>query len=162
MEIGLNAGATPVRNVAIVTSQSPVRGLIIEKLLSESIAAHGWGERLSVTAAGVEAGAGDVGELQAANLSLGGFELDMEQCPAVEEDPELLEEADILVCASADEADTVMQWPEATGKKILALTDFLGESGWAFDDASAEIESFIDQAQEAVPLLLRVLVAARS
>jgi protein-tyrosine-phosphatase len=160
--VELEVGGTRPRAVAVVTTQSPVRGLIIEKLLGDSIATHGWGERLTVTAAGVEDGAGDLDETNAANLLRTGFELEMEQCPAVADDPELIEEADVFVCASSEEADVVMQWPQATGKKIYALTDFLGESGWACEDAGAELAMFIDQVSEAVPLLLRALVAMRS
>jgi protein-tyrosine-phosphatase len=145
--------------VAVVGSQSPGRSVILAGLLLDSIARHGWGERLEVVGAGLGAGAGplDLQALVAAGINV------MEElrggCPDVEAEPDTLEDSDIVVVPTGEDADLLISWPEADGKQVFALSDFLGDDGWAIVDPRAPIREYVSQVKEGVPLLLRALVA---
>jgi hypothetical protein len=145
--------------VAVIGSQSPGRSAILASLLLDLVARHGWGERLEVVGAGLGAGAGplDAGALAAAGVTV--TEELRRGCPDVEEEPGALEDSHVLVVPTGDDADLLISWPEADGKQIFALSDFLGEDGWAIVDPGAPIVEYISQVREGVPLLLRALVA---
>jgi len=145
--------------VAVIGSQSPARSAILAGLLLDSIALHGWGERLEVVSAGFGAGAGP---LDAEALAAAGIAVTAELrhgCPDVEAEPDALEESDVVVVPTGDDADLLISWPEADGKQVFALSDFLGEDGWAILDPRAPILEYVSQVREGVPLLLRALVA---
>jgi len=145
--------------VAVIGSQSPDRSAILTGLLLDSIARHGWGERLEVVGAGVGPGAGrwservlsEVGVAMASELR-GGW-------PDIDEEPDTLEESDVVVVPTGEDADLLISWPEADGKQIFALSDFLGEDAWAIVDPRAPLGEYVSQVKEGVPLLLRALVA---
>jgi hypothetical protein len=133
--------------------------VILAGLLLDSIARHGWGERLQVVGAGLGAGAGplDTQALAAAGIAVteelrGG-------CPDVEAEPATLEDSDVFVVPTGEDADFLISWPEADGKQIFALSDFLGEDGWAVVDSGSPIPEYVSQVREGVPLLLRALLA---
>jgi protein-tyrosine-phosphatase len=145
--------------VAVIGSQSPDRSAILAGLLLDSIARHGWSERVEVVGAGVGAGAG---RLDTATLAAAGIAMTEELgrgCPDVEEEPDTLEESDVVVVPTGEDADFLISWPEADGKQIFALSDFLGEDGGAIVDPRAPIGEYVSQVREGVPLLLRALVA---
>jgi protein-tyrosine-phosphatase len=150
------------RSIAVVGAHHPARNLALAHLLSQCIAEHGWGERLMVNSGGVADGVGRAGMAELAALSRAGFDLGHSSCPDLASDPTLLEEADLLVVGSDAEAQIVIQWPESEGKEVFALTDFLEDESSAMDDPGADLVQFISQAAEAVPLLLRALVAMRT
>jgi len=156
----MNAVPRRVR-VAVIGSQSPDRSAILAGLLLDSIARHGWGERLEVVGAGLGAGAGplDTHALAAAGIAVAD-EL-RRDCPDIEAEPESLDGSDVVVVSTGDDADFLISWPEADGKQIFALSDFLGEDGWAILDPRAPIDEYVSQVREGVPLLLRALVAER-
>jgi protein-tyrosine-phosphatase len=149
------------RSIAVVGAHHPVRNLALAHLLSQCIAEHGWSERLVVAAAGVADGAGRAGMADLAALARSGLELGRASCPDLASDPTVVEEADLLVVGSDAEADIVIQWPESEGKEVFALTDFIEEEPSAMDDPTADLAQFVSQAAEAVPLLLRALIAMR-
>jgi protein-tyrosine-phosphatase len=145
--------------VAVVGSQSPGRSVILAGVLLDSIARHGWGERLEVVGAGLGAGAGP---LDAQALAAAGIDVMAELrggCPDVEAEPATLVDSDIVVVTTGEDADLLISWPEADGKQIFALSDFLGDEGWAIVDPRAPILEYVSQVREGVPLLLRALVA---
>jgi protein-tyrosine-phosphatase len=80
-------------------------------------------------------------------------------CPDIEAEPDALEESDVVVVVTGEDADLLISWPEADGKQVFALSDFLGEDGWAIVDPRSPIGEYVAQVREAVPLLLRALVA---
>ena len=145
--------------VVVIGSQSPGRTPILAGLLLDSISRHGWGERLHVIGAGLGAGAGppDLQALEAAGIAV--TEELLRGCPDVEEEADALEEGDVLVVPTGEDADFLISWPEVDGKQVFALSDFLGEDGWAIVDPGAPIVEYVSQVREGVPLLLRALVA---
>jgi protein-tyrosine-phosphatase len=130
-------------------------------LLADCIAKHGWAERLEVTLAGVADGAGRAALADLEALARTGLDVTRGNCPDLAADPSLVEEADLLVVGSDAEASIVIQWPESEGKQIFALTDYLDDEPSALDDPGADLARFVNQAAEAVPLLLRAVVAMR-
>jgi len=150
------------RSITVVGAHRPSRNLALAQLLSECIAKHGWSERLDVMTAGVADGAGraPIGEVQI--LSRSGVELDRAHCPDVRVDRWIVEEADLVVVGSDDEAGIVISWPETAGKQVYALTEFLDQAPSAMDDPDADLVQFVNQATEAIPHLLRAVVAIRS
>ena len=145
--------------VAVIGSQSPGRSAILAGVLLDSIARHGWGERLEVIGAGLGAGAGPL-DTQA--LAAAGIDVTKELrrgCPDVEAEPDALEGSDVVVVPTGDDADFLISCPEADGKQIFALSDFLGEDGWAILDPLAPLVEYVSQVREGVPLLLRALIA---
>ena len=95
-------------------------------------------------------------------LSRSGVDLSSANCPDLATDPRMVEEADYLVVGSDDEAGIVISWPEAVGKQVYALTEFLPEAPSALDDPDADLVQFVSQAAEAIPQLLRAVLAMRS
>lgn len=146
-------------HVAVIGSQSPDRSAILAALLLDSIARHGWGERVEVVGAGLGLGAG---ALNTRALSAAGIHVTSGPgagCPDIEAEPDTLEESDAVVVATGEDADLLITWPEADGKQIFALSDFLGEDGWAILDPRSPMADYVAQVREGVPLLLRALVA---
>jgi hypothetical protein len=80
-------------------------------------------------------------------------------CPDVEVQPDTLEDSDVVVVPTGEDADFLISWPEAEGKQVFALSDFLGEDGWAVVDPGSPILEYVSQVREGIPLLLRALVA---
>lgn len=145
--------------VAVIGSQSPDRSAILAGLLLDSIARHGWGERLEVIGAGLGAGAGQADKKVLADAGLASTPELGNECLDVEAEPDALDESDVLVVSTGEEADLLISWPEADGKQIFALSDFLGEDGWAVSDPAAPMAEYVSQVREGIPLLLRALVA---
>lgn len=153
------SAATQRVRVAVVGSQSPGRSAILAGLLGDSIDRHGWGERIEVVGVGFGAGAGPVEPQALAAAGIIVTEGLRRGCPDVEAEPDALDESDVVVVATGDDADLLISWPEADGKQIFALSDFLGEDGWAVLDPGAPILEYVSQVREGIPLLLRALVA---
>jgi protein-tyrosine-phosphatase len=150
------------KSITVVGAHKPSRNLALAQLLSECIAKHGWSERLVVVAAGVADGAGraSLGDVQM--LSRSGVDLDKANCPDFAADPRIVEEADCVVVGSDAEAGIVISWPESAGKQVYALTEFLNEEPSAMDDPAADLAQFVNQVTEAIPHLLRAVVAIRA
>lgn len=150
------------RSITVVGAHRPARNLAVAQLLIDSIAKHGWSERLDVSSVGVADGAGraPIGEVEL--LLRSGVDLDRAHCPDAMVDRRIVDEADLLVVGSDDEAGLVISWPESAGKQVYALTEFLDEEPSAMDDPEADLVQFVTQAAEAIPHLLRVLVAIRT
>jgi len=147
--------------VTVIGSQSPTRSAIFTGLLVDTIARHGWGERLQVIGVGLGSGAGP---RDAQAIASAGILVNQDLCggyPDVEEEPAALEDSDVVVVSTGEDADFLISWPEVDGKQIFALSDFLGEDGWAIVDPGAPIGEFVSQVREGVPLLLRALVAEK-
>ena len=153
---------TAPRSITVVGVHRPSRNLALAQLLSECIAKHGWGERLAVSSAGLADGAGHASLGEVEMLSRSGVDLSSANCPDLATDPRMVEEADYLVVGSDDEAGIVISWPEAVGKQVYALTEFLPEAPSALDDPDADLVQFVSQAAEAIPQLLRAVLAMRS
>jgi len=153
------SSSTKKLRVVVIGSQSPCRSAILSSLLLDSIAHHGWGERLVVIGGGLGAGAGPldpealaaVGIVVTPELRLG--------CPDVEDESDTLEDSDVVVVPTGEDADLMISWPEADGKQIFALSDFLGEDGWAIVDPRSALTDYVAQVRDGVPLLLRALVS---
>jgi len=150
------------RSISVVGAHRPSRSLALAHLLSDCIAKHGWSERFSVKAAGVLSGAGHAPPSDVEALSRGGVRLEATTCPDVSAEGWLVEEADYLVVGSDDEAGIVISWPESVGKQVYALTEYLHEFPSAMDDPDADLVQFINQATEAIPHLLRAVLAKRA
>jgi hypothetical protein len=58
---------------------------------------------------------------------------------------------DCFVVASEEDAYVFLEWPEAEGKHILALTDYLDEAAWAIRAADSGFRDFMDEVTDAVP-----------
>jgi hypothetical protein len=71
----------------------------------------------------------------------------------------MLAEADCFVVASEEDARLFLEWPEAQGKYIFALTDYLDESGWAIRASDSGFRDFVDEVNDVIPSVLRELVA---
>jgi protein-tyrosine-phosphatase len=154
-------GEIPRKHVAVVGAFSPDRVLVLASMLAEEVARHGWSERLEVTPAGVGAGAGDADDAVVARLAAAGIELGETSCPDVELDASLLDDADCFLVASGGEADELLQWREAEGKEVMAVADCLDENAEAIEDPFADLEAFVAEVREALPDVLRMLVAER-
>ncbi len=150
------------RSISVVGSHRPARNLALAHLLNDCISKHGWSERLTVTLGGVASGAGRAPAREIEALSRGGVNLDSNHCPDLNADRWIVEEADYVVVGSDDEAGLVISWPESAGKQVYALGEYLDEFPSAMDDPDADLVQFINQATEAIPHLLRVVLATRS
>ena len=148
--------ARPKLSVAVLGSQSPDRSVILSALLLDSIERHGWGERIGVVSVGFGPGAGaiDAGALKSIGLSAGAS-----SCPAVEDDASSLDDSDAVVVATGEDAEHVISWPELEAKQVFALSDYLGEDGWAIEDPASALGDYAAQVKEGVPHLLRALIA---
>lgn len=143
-------------SVAVVGSQSPDRSLILSELLRDSIQRHGWSERIDVVSIGFGAGAG---RSDPSALAAVGVSVDARACPDLEGDSVPLEASDAVVVATAKDAELVITWPELDAKQVYALSDYLGDDGWAVNDPAAALGDYVAQVQEGVPHLLRALIA---
>ena len=61
--------------------------------------------------------------------------------------------------ANEDDAVLFLEWPEAQGKHILALTDYLEEGAWAIRALDSGFRDFMDEVNDVIPSLLRELVS---
>jgi protein-tyrosine-phosphatase len=147
-------------HVAVVGTHSPERVLVMAAVLADEIARHGWSERVSVVAAGVGPGAGSPTLL--ASLAAAGLDLDGVSCPDLAVDPGPLDDADRFVVGSGEDADLFLQWPQADGKEVVALADFVEGSDAAVDDPLADLDTFIAEVRDVMPHVLRVLIAERT
>lgn len=147
------------KSIAVLGTCDPSRNLAISVLLRECIERHGWGQRLGVTAAGYADGAGRARSDALRALAESGVRPSSDCCPDIEIDTAPISSADCLVVGTDEEADLFLTWPEASGKPVFTLSDFLGTESWAVDDPAAELGSFLAQVNEAVPLLLRSIIA---
>ena len=143
-------------SVAVVGSQSPDRSLILSALLRDSIQRHGWSERIDVVSIGFGAGAG---RSDPKVLAAVGVSIDAPACPDLDSDSLPLEESDAVVVATGEDAELVITWPELDAKQVFALSDYLGDEGWAVVDPAAALGDYVAQVQEGVPHLLRALIA---
>lgn len=150
------------REIAVVGANKPARSLALAHLLSDCIARHGWSERITVSTIGVASGAGPAQTDDVAALARSGVEVAATFCPDLAEDPTLIDEADYVVVCSDEEANVVIQCPESEGKQVYALTDFLGPEPTPLDDPDSDLASFVTQAAEAVPHLVRAVLSMRS
>jgi len=148
--------ARPKLSVAVLGSQSPDRSVILSALLLDSIERHGWGERIGVVSVGFGAGAGETDPSALRSL---GLPAATPNCPAVEDDSASLEDSDAVVVATGDDADHVIGWAELEAKQVFALSDYLGEEGWAIADPASALGDYVAQVKEGVPHLLRALIA---
>jgi hypothetical protein len=130
--------------------------VILSALLLDLIERHGWSERIGVVSVGFGAGAGPIDTKALASIGIGG---DARSCPAVEDDASSLDDSDAVVVATGEDADRVLSWPELESKQIFALSDYLGEDGWAIEDPAAALGDYVAQVKEGVPHLLRALIA---
>lgn len=128
-------------------------------LLADAVARHGWSERFEVVCAGIGPGAGEVDRGRLAAAGLTGVEDLTPACPDVGKDAVWIEESEVLVVGTEEEAREFLAWPEAEGKRLFALSDYLGDDGWALVDAGASLEDYVGQVREGVPLLLRAMIA---
>ena len=140
-------------------SQSPNRTALFSALLADSIARHGWSERVEIVCSGFGTGAGRVDVASLATVGVVATSDIPQTCPDVEDEIERLEVSDVLVVTTDAEAREFISWPEVDGKQVFALSDFLGEEGWAVRDAQAPLSDYAIQVREGVHLLLRALVA---
>lgn len=149
------------RSIAVIGTQSPARSLAMAKILDDCIARHGWSERLSVRVSGFGPGAGLMAPAESEHLAAAGWGPSDRACPALESSPELVEAADYLVVGSDEEANLFIQWPGAEGKPVLAFCDFADPEASVLNDPRADLASFCHELVEAVPSLLRSIVAAQ-
>jgi len=147
------------KSIAVVGTRTASRSVAIATLLQDCIARHGWTERLSVSVAGWGAGAGDADATDIGMLAHDGYEPIALWCSDVVADHAVLADADCFVVASEEDAYVFLEWPEAEGKHILALTDYLDEAAWAIRAADSGFRDFMDEVTDAVPSVLRELVA---
>ena len=132
--------------VAIVATQAAGRSDSLGALLRDSIDSHGWGERVSVSAidlAGWAKAADDD-----ASAALG----------------DCLKGADLIVVDRGEAADLILETDAAEGKQVMALSDFFEDGSAerrALSEAGGDEKSFLDAAREAMPLLLRKIIAGR-
>lgn len=145
--------------IAVLGTSDPSRNLAISALLQECIERHGWSERLDVSAAGYANGAGRMERGASRELSERGVCPAKDRCPDVEIDAAPIASADCLVVATDEEADLFLTWPESSGKQVFALTEFLGSEGWAVGDPTSDLSVFIKQVSDAVPMVLRSIIA---
>ncbi|RMD83214.1 MAG: hypothetical protein D6815_07125 [Candidatus Dadabacteria bacterium] len=145
----------------MIGTQSPGRTLAMGLLVADCIARHGWSERLKVECAGFGDGAGVPSPAELGLMAEAGLDTSLPECPDVEARLDMLEQANYLVVGCADDAVMFLEWPEAEGKQVLALSDFLGDEGWALGDPDADFGVFFTEAEAAAPLLLRALIAHR-
>ena len=143
-------------SVAVVGSQSPDRSLILSMLLVDSIERHGWGERIGVVSIGFGSGAGAT---DTSALALLGLNVSARHCPDVESDSTSLEDSDAVVVATGEDAEILITWPELEAKQVFALSDYLGDEGWAIEDPQSALGDYLEQVREGVPHLLRALIA---
>ena len=145
--------------IAVVGTRTASRSVAIATLLQDCIARHGWAERLGVSVAGWGAGAGDVDATDIGMLAHDGYEPIALWCSDVADDQAVLAEADCLVVASEEDACVFLEWPQAEGKHILALTDYLDEGAWAIRAFDSGFRDFMDEVTDVVPSVVRELVA---
>lgn len=145
--------------VAVIGTRAASRSVAMATLLQDCIDRHGWSERLRVVVGGLGAGAGRADATDIGMLARDGFIPIAGVCENVGKDQSLLADADCLVVASADDAALFLEWPEAEGKHVLVFTDYVDESAWAIESADSGFRDFMDEIQQATPLLLRALVA---
>lgn len=150
---------TAVRSIAVVGTRSAAHSLAVATLLKDSIDRHGWAGRLRVEVAGLGGGAGAASAVELRMLRQDGREPIGASCIDVGENQDLLAGADCLVVASADDAQLFLEWPQADGKQVYALTDFLDADAWAIEDPEAGFRDYVDEVERAVPALVGTLIA---
>jgi hypothetical protein len=155
----MEAAEPSFKSVAVVGTRTASRSVAIATLLQDCIARHGWAERLIVSVAGWGAGAGDADETDLGMLAHDGYEPIALKCIDVGSDQGVLADADYFVVASEEDACVFLEWPQAEGKYILALTDYLDEGAWAIRAVDSGFRDFMDEVTDAVPCVLRELVA---
>ncbi|MFQ5478454.1 MAG: hypothetical protein ACE5E4_07550 [Candidatus Binatia bacterium] len=141
--------------VVVVGSESPGRCLAAGAVLTDCIGEHGWSERLSVGVAGFGSGAGRPSKTDLGALSAAGVECPAEACPALGQDPEILEEADVLVACERVDAERLIEMDESMGKQVMTLSELLGD----YALPAAALDELLARLREAMPLLVRRLVA---
>jgi hypothetical protein len=95
-------------------------------------------------------------------LTRDGYEPLSTACGDVRRNLTVLADADCFVVASEGDARLLLEWPEAEGKHILALTDYLDADAWAIESEESGFRDFMDEVNDAVPSLVRALVARPS
>jgi hypothetical protein len=138
---------------------SASRSVAIATLLKDGIDRHGWAERLVVCVAGLGAGAGQADTIDIGMLARDGYEPIADWCADVGHDQSLLADADCFVVANEEDAVLFLEWPEAQGKHILALTDYLEDGAWAIRALDSGFRDFMDEVNDVIPSLLRELVS---
>ena len=155
----MEAVQTGLKSVAVVGTRSASRSVAMATLLQDCIARHGWAERLIVSVAGWGAGSGDADATDLGMLAHDGYEPIARRCTDVAADQAVLADAHCFVVASEEDACVFLEWPQAEGKYILALTDYIDEGAWAIRAVDSGFLDFMDEVTDAVPSVLRELVA---
>jgi len=127
-------------NVLVVGSVSADRTLFTAELLRDRTGRRGWGDRLLLTPAGLGSGAGAA--TQELGLTLTDLGLEVEaptSCPSLNETPELVGRAGLIVAETAADADELLNWDGSAGKNVLALEDLLGERAVDLGDPQADL-----------------------
>ena len=116
-------------------------------------------DSVSVTAAGFGSGAGlaDPEDIDVINAL--GFDVIHPSCPSLDDATAVVDEAACLVVSSEAEADLLLQWPIADGKRVLAFADFFKGAESLFGSPQTELAQFVENLEQAVQELLRSLVA---
>jgi hypothetical protein len=127
-------------NVLVVGSVSADRTLFTTELLKDRIGRRGWGDRLLLSPAGLGSGAGTA----TAELALTFADLCVEievpkSCPSLDDRPELLGRAGLILAETSALADQLLNWDGSAGKNVLALEDFLGEKAVDLSDPQADL-----------------------
>jgi protein-tyrosine-phosphatase len=148
-----------VRSVAVVGTRTASRSVAMATLIRDCIERHGWSERLHVEVGGLGSGAGTADASDIGMLARDGYAPIAQACTDVRRNRGLLDGADCFVVASAEDAYVLLEWPEAEGKHVLALVDYLDEKAWAIADPESGFRDFMDEINDAIPFLVRALIA---
>lgn len=149
----------PKRRVFVLGAQSPDRVAVLSLVLADAISRHGWSERIETLCGGFDAGIGLVDEAALKTAGVTECGTPPSQCPDYETEIERIDDSDVLVAITVEELDELLGWPEADGKQLFALSEFLGDDGWAVRDGGASLVDYVEQVREGVPLLLRAILA---
>lgn len=158
-KVGVHSAREMCTAIAVIGTQSPGKSLAMAGVLDDCVQRHGWSGRVSVTAAGFGSGAGlaDPEDIDVINAL--GFDVIHPSCPSLDDATAVVDEAACLVVSSEAEADLLLQWPIADGKRVLAFADFFKGAESLFGSPQTELAQFVENLEQAVQELLRSLVA---
>ena len=132
--------------ILFVCHANTSRSIMAETLLRHRVEAQGLSDRIQVRSAGVAPYArnGALPSLDARfALQDHGIELpETVGSTDLKRSLHLLEEADLVLAMTAEQKAIVERWPEAAGKRIETLREFVGESGDIVDPATREHDFF--------------------
>ena len=148
-----------IRSIAVVGTRSASRSVAMATLIHDCIERHGWAQRLRVSVGGLGTGAGTADPGDIGMLTHDGYAPITRACADVRRHRDVLDGADCFVVASAEDAYALLEWPEADGKHVLALVDYLDDKAWAIADPESGFRDFMDEINEAIPFVVRALIA---